>query len=105
VGRGTEYHSRLTYNRALSDNSIDTLFLSEAFYSRKDCSGSPVEVLQRQYPKGIYTSARQRSISRTRSSAASLPRPRTSPPSPAPRRLCLARRPPSTFERSANFAC
>ena len=60
VGRGTEYHSRLTYNGALSDNSTDTLFLSEAFYSRKDCSGSPVKVLQRQYPKGIYTSARQR---------------------------------------------
>ena len=60
LGRGKKLHSRLTYNRALSDNSTNTLFLSESFYSRKDCSGSPVKVVQVQYPKGVYTSARQR---------------------------------------------
>lgn len=60
LGRGKKLHSRLTYNRALSDNSTNTLFLSESFYSRKDCSGSPVKVVQVQYLKGVYTSARQR---------------------------------------------
>jgi len=59
LGRGTEYHNRLTYNRVLSENSSDTLFLSDSYYSRKDCSGSPVKVTRREYPKGIYTSARQ----------------------------------------------
>lgn len=60
LGRGKELHSRLTYNKRLSDSSTDTLFLTDSHYSRKDCSGSPVKVVQVQYPKGIYTSARQR---------------------------------------------
>ena len=60
IGRGKKLNSRLTFNKILSDSSTNTLFLSESFYSRKDCSGSPVKVVQVQYPKGVYTSARQR---------------------------------------------